>query len=238
MSLTHTKPAPAKSCLLCHFVHTDLKTIGRKVRRRISREKLNFVAKHQYRVPDSAACTQALELVRQHSPEFLLNHGLRSYAFAAAMAHKVKQPFDKEVLFMGSVMHDLGLVETFDRGNTFEVDGARAALDFCQSQNIDSHRAELIHEMVIHHNTVGHAHKMAPEIALLHFGAGADVAGLWLDEIHPDTMREVIAEFPRLDFKRGMQVLLRDQIRRKPDSYMAPMIELGFLKKIDNNALP
>jgi len=184
-------------------------------------------------MPDSQHCQRALDMVIECSPDHLVNHCLRSYAFGVSMAHKVKQPFDKEVLFLGSIMHDLGLTSTFDSGNSFEIDGAKAARSFCISHDLSSEKADLVHEMVVHHNTVGIAHKLDPEIALLHFGAGADVAGLWINDIHKTTLSEVLADHPRLDFKESMIKLLSDQAARKPQNYMTPLIELGFLKKID-----
>jgi len=130
-------------------------------------------------------------------------------------------------------MHDLGLTKTYDVGGTFELDGAQAARSFCIDRNIPKEKADLVHEMVAHHNSVGIAHKKDPEIALLHFAAGLDVAGLWLNDINPKSLFEVIDLYPRLDFKEGMKSLLKEQVSRKPKSYMKPFIELGFLKKID-----
>lgn len=238
MTLTNTKTAPATFCLLCHFVNADIQLVARRAVRKARRERIGEVAQKQYQMPDSDHCKKALSLVTECSPEILVNHGLRSYAFAVAMAHRVRKPFDREVLFMGAIMHDLGLTDRYDCGNTFEVDGARAARSFCMDQNLSPERADLVHEMVVHHNSVGHAHKMDPEIALLHYGAGVDVAGLWLSEIHPRTLAQILENYPRQGFKQGMQALLKDQIQRKPSSYMAPFIKLGFLKKIEQAPLP
>jgi len=232
MTLTSHKPAPSHCSLLHAFIRHDLTTAVGRVRRALSKEQLAYVARQHYAMPDSAACHNALQLVRQSSPEFLLNHCLRSYAFAVAMAHKTKQKIDQEVLFLGAVMHDLGLTEHCHSEETFEVAGARAARELCLQHNLSHSRADLVHEMVALHNSVGIADKKDAEIALLHFGAGADVAGLWLNDIHPQTLHEVLNDYPRLEFKEGMIKLLNEQISAKPHSYMAPMIRLGFLKKI------
>jgi len=225
---------PSKACLLCNFISSDIANASQRSRRFISREHIQYVAKEAYQVPDSENCQKALAMVAEYSPDYLVNHSLRSYAFGIAMAHKAKQPFDKEVFFLGAIMHDLGLTSEFDTGNTFEVDGAKAARSFCVEHEINTEKADLVHEMVVHHNSVGIAHKLDPEVALLHFGAGADVAGLWIKDIHKVTLTEVLSEFPRLDFKQGMIKLLSDQINIKPHSYMAPFIQLGFLKKIED----
>lgn len=232
MRLTREKPQVSKFCLVCNFIQNDIVYAAQRVKRFISREHIAYIAKEQYRVPDSAHSRNALALVAECSPDHLLNHCLRTYAFGIAMAHRVKAPFDKEVFFLGAIMHDLGLTEKFDKGKTFEVDGAIAARQFCSEQGLNEDISDLVHEMVALHNSVGIAHKREPEIALVHFGAGADVAGLWIQDIHKKTLAEVLSEYPRLDFAEGMSKLLADQTQRKPHSYMKQMIELGFLDKV------
>jgi len=234
MKLTNSKPKPSKACLLCNFISSDVTHAAQRARRFISREHIQYVAREAYQVPDSESCQKALAMVTEYSPDYLVNHCLRSYAFGIAMAHKVKQPFDKEVFFLGAIMHDLGLTSEFDTGDTFEIDGAKAARSFCVEHEINTAKADLVHEMVVHHNSVGIAHKLDPEIALLHFGAGADVAGLLIKDIHKVTLSEVLSEFPRLDFKQGMIKLVSAQIDSKSHSYMTPFIQLGFLKKIES----
>ena len=233
MEMTKNKPKPSKICLIHRFILGDLVSLANRAKKFLSRDHVQYVAREEYHIPGSSACMQALDLVRSCSPDFLLNHSLRSYAFGVAMAHKVNRKFDQEVFFLGSVMHDLGLTTRFDGSDTFELEGARAAHAFCQEHHMDRSRSDLVHEMVALHNSVGIAHKLDPEIALLHFGSGADVAGLWIHDIHRRTLDEVIAEFPRLDFKKGMVRLISEQIERKPNSYMATMVELGFMKKME-----
>lgn len=232
MKLTTIKSPPSKPCLIHAFIKTDVRNAVNRTKRFISREHLEYVAKNDYQIPDSENCLKALKLVQQHSPDFLLNHCLRSYAFGVAMAHKVKNSFDKEVFFLGSIMHDLGLVEPFDGAETFELEGAKAAHQFCLEQGVEQTKAALVHEMIALHTSVGIAHKREPEIALLHYGAGADVLGLWLHDINKKTLQEILTEYPRLDFKEGMSKLVSAQIERKPHSYMKTLFDLGFIKNM------
>lgn len=232
MELTTTKTAPSKPCLIHAFIATDIRNAVTRTKRFITREHVEYVAKKHYQIPDSASCLKALQLVQQHSPEFLLNHCLRSYAFGVAMAHKVKSNFDKEVFFLGSIMHDLGLIEPFDGPETFELEGAKTARNFCLEHQVKTSKADMVHEMIALHTSVGIAHKREPEIALLHYGAGADVLGLWLHDIHKKTLEEILSEYPRLDFKEGMSKLVASQIERKPHSFMKTMVDLGFIKNM------
>lgn len=236
--LTQTKPSPGVCYLLRQFMAGDARELGRKAAHRLNGYKPPYVPPAEYAVPDSPICKQALELVTEASPDFLLKHCQRSHAFAVAMAHNTTRPVDREVLYLGCLMHDLGLTEAHDHGATFELDGARAAHGFCCEHGLESARAALVHEMVALHNSVGVAHRLEPEIALVHFGAGADVLGLWVHDVNARTLDEILERFPRKGFGDAMALLIEDQIRRKPDSYMAGMVKLGFLKRLRSTGLP
>jgi len=237
VKLTHSKPKPSKFCMLCHFIKGDIRTATEKTRNVVLRRQAPYVSPDHYKFPDTKACKEALHLVEQNSPTFLLNHSIRSYAFGLAMSHKVNKPIDREVFFVGSIMHDVGLTPLAPQDGTFEVEGAKVARDFSLEHEISTDRADLIHEMVALHNSVGVAHKCDPEVALLHFGAGADVAGLWVHDIHRQTLHEVLDAYHDEGCKEGMVKLIKEQVLSKPDSYMSTMVELGFLNKVTNNKL-
>lgn len=78
--------------------------------------------------------------------------------------------------------------------------------------------------------SVAQAHE--PEVALVHYGAGLDVAALWHQDIHPQTLTDIVRQYPRLDFAEAFISLLQDQLQRKPNSYMKTLVNLGFYKKM------
>lgn len=236
-NLTQSKPKPTKLCMLCHFIKGDVRTAADKTRNFVLRRRTPYVSPEHYMFPDTKSCQEALTLVKQHSPEFLVNHSIRSYAFGLAMSHKINKPVDKEVFFVGSIMHDIGLTKLAPQNHTFEIEGAKLARDFSLDHELSTERADLIHEMVALHNSVGVAHKCEPEVALLHFGAGADVAGLWVHDIHRQTLNEVLDVYHDEGCKEGMAKLIQEQVLRKPESYMSTMVELGFLNKMAKNRL-
>lgn len=238
MELTQSKPAPSRGWLVCQFIAGDLRELRTRASRVVTRQQVPYVPQADYGVPDSQASRKALELVTQVSPTFLLDHCLRTHAFAVAMGHKVGLKLDREVLFLGCVMHDLGLTTEHDHGDTFELDGARAARAHCLQHGLSAERADLVHEMVALHNSVGVAHAREPEVALTHFGAGADVLGLGIHDIHRRTLQEILAEYPRVGFGEGMAQLIGDQMQRKPSSFMTSMVALGFLDRLRKTRLP
>ena len=238
MGLTQTKPPPSRPWLLCQFISRDLREVKSNTIRALTGKAVPYVAKSDYGMPDSQACRKALELVTRVSPTFLLDHCLRSHAFSVAMLHMVHKKVDREVLFLGCVMHDLGLTNEHDHGDTFELDGARAARSHCLHHGVSSERSDLVHEMIALHNSVGIAHMREPEIALIHLGAGTDVLGFQAKDIHSQTMREILTEYPRIGFGDAMAQLVADQMHRKPQSFMTSMVALGFLDRLRKCRLP
>jgi|GEM_PF-1038796 len=232
MQITTHKPKPGKLCMIHSFARHEIAAFSRRIRRFVSGEEIAFVDRRQYAIPDSNICRKAITLVQDCSPPFLFNHCLRSHALAVALGTISGKRYDREVLFLGSIMHDLGLTHEHDGEDTFEIEGARAALDFCQKNELPQQAAHLVHEMVALHNSVGIADKKDTEIALLHFGAGADVVGLNIRDIHPNTVSEILEQHPLLDFRHAMADLIEDQVKRKPHSYMSTMVDLGFLRRM------
>jgi hypothetical protein len=66
------------------------------------------------------------------------------------------------------------------------------------------------------HTSLGIADCKQPEIALVHLGAGADVLGMRIADIPSETVEQVVATYPRLNFNLAMTELLVSQVKRKP----------------------
>src|SRR5262249_7424048 len=88
-------------------------------------------------VPDTPLISRAIELARDRSEPYLFNHAMRSWLFAALFAQRKQAVHDAEVLAVTSILHDIGLAESFDGPLRFEVEGADAARDFARSEGMD-----------------------------------------------------------------------------------------------------
>jgi len=95
------------------------------------------------RRPDSRLARQAEDLIRAVQPLFLMNHAFRSHFFALALADRDQIGFDPELLYIASLLHDIGLVEEFDTGACFEEDGAAAATRLASLEGWPPERAML-----------------------------------------------------------------------------------------------
>src|SRR5580704_9342355 len=154
------------------------------------------------RIPDTALCNAALDLLESCSPEFLCTHCLRTYIFGSLAVRSLgRSVADEEAAFCGAALHDLGLVPPYRRDNRFEVDGADAAREFCSKHRVPPERTDLIWEAIALHTSAGIATRLAAEIALVHLGAGLELFGLGLDQVPPQVVEEVVKQYPRMNFK-------------------------------------
>ena len=166
--------------------------------------------------PDTSVCIAALELARNHSPPFLFNHVMRTYAFGQTAGALQDTQYDEEMLFLGSVLHDLGLVETFIGKDRFEIDGADAASEFLSKQGYSDRKIAVIWDAIALHTTPGVPQRKQPEIALVQLGAGIDVGAIPRSLVTPESVEIILAEYPRLGFKKAFLEALGAVVRRKP----------------------
>ena len=155
------------------------------------------------RIPDSKIAREAAELVRQHESEMLFNHSVRVFLFGAMKGARQNLKFDPELLYVAALFHDLGLADAYHtETKRFEVDGADAAREFLKSHGIPEPKADLVWEAIALHTTPGIPQYMRPEIALTNAGVLVDVVGIGYDEYTTEQRAQVVADFPRGDFKK------------------------------------
>ena len=171
------------------------------------------------KIPDSKIAREATELVRQHETEMLFNHSVRVYMFGALKGLRQEMKFDRELLYVASLFHDLGLVDAYHtETKRFEVDGADAAREFLRSHGIPNSKADLVWEAIALHTTPGVPQYMRPEIALTNAGVLVDVVGIGYDEYTAEQRGQVITAFPRGDFKNEFIKIQRCSALKKPST--------------------
>lgn len=227
-------PGRQHACkMLPRFIGMDIRMARLKLSRRLGLRELIPLVPEAYKIPDSEIAIKATQLVREISGDMLLNHCYRTYLFGCVLAHQDGLKFDQEVFYLASIMHDIGLTDQYANApGSFEYVGAEVAHQFCLSQYYDAVKADLVHEAIALHTSIGIAHKRDPETALVHFGAGVDVIGIRFDEIPPNILSRILEDYPRLGFKEFFTALLQEQADIKPDSFIATHIKLGINTKI------
>ncbi|MFC9974121.1 HD domain-containing protein [Spirillospora sp. NPDC127200] len=176
-------------------------------------------------LPGTDLAREAFEFVRRTSSPALFHHTARTFLFARAVAEtsglKPGADYDEEVLFLGSVLHDLGLTEQGDGDQRFEVDGADLAREFVTERGLADDRAQVVWEAIALHTSVGIASRMRPEIALTHAGTGMDILGMGAGALPAEVAERAHAAFPRLDAGTCLTDTIVDQAVRNPAK--APM---------------
>ena len=79
-------------------------------------------------IPDSTIAREATEFVGDVSTQLLFDHSRRVFLWASLQGENLGLDYDPELLYVGAMFHDIGLVEGHrSQHERFEIDGANAA---------------------------------------------------------------------------------------------------------------
>jgi hypothetical protein len=166
-------------------------------------------------------------------PDLLYNHSLRVYSFGALQGNRLGLSYDPELLFIGAMFHDIGLVEGHRSANDrFEVDGANAARKFLVEHGIAPDAVRIVWDAIALHTTPGIPPHKEPEVALVTAGVELDVLGLGYDDIDPEDREAVLAAYPRVDFKESIIQAFADGMAYRPDTTFGTMNDDVLAEKL------
>jgi hypothetical protein len=145
---------------------------------------------------------------------------MRSWLFAALFAQRKQTVHDAEVLAVTTILHDIGLAESFEGPLRFEVEGANAARSFARDEGLDDRRSQLIWDGVALNSTPSIALYKEPEIAIATMGIGLDWGGFGYEALTAAEIAAIIEAFPRLGMKeRFTQAVCRIVQTRPTTTY-------------------
>jgi hypothetical protein len=174
------------------------------------------VAAGRLGLPDTPTARAADELCRDASEPFLANHELRSYLWASVLGRARGVDVDHESLFVAAALHDLGLTDRYRAEDCFERVGGRVAADFLVARGWSADDAAVIRRAIELHIEQSVPIELGPVAHVLDLGITVDVSGGRLDEIDAGIRNEILAAYPRLDFKRRMVEVLRRDAQAQP----------------------
>ena len=187
------------------------------------------------RIPDSKLAQEAAELVRQYQNEMLFNHSVRVYLFGAMKGIRQDLKFDRELLYISALFHDMGLIDAFSTDSKrFEVDGADAAREFLKTRGVPDANADLVWEAIALHTTPGVPQYMRPEINLTNAGVLVDVVGIGYDEYSSEQRNQVVSAFPRGNFKNEFIEVQASSALKKPETTFGT-VNAGYVEAFDPN---
>jgi hypothetical protein len=185
-------------------------------------------------IPRTPLALKAEALVQAAEPDFLFNHSVRTYLFGGLRLKANGMGYDPETAYVAALFHDLGLVQAMASPRfSFEVDGANKAEEFVKANGGSPEQARVVWNAIVMHD-IGRQYQahQSHEALLLGAGAGGDVDGVDPKVIPPATVAEVLAAYPRLQFKRRFTAAAIDHCKRKPDS------QIGWLETLCIKIVP
>jgi HD superfamily phosphodiesterase len=181
-------------------------------------------ARSSVAIPDTRLVRAATELIRSAEPDLLYNHSLRVFSFGALQGDRRGLRYDPELLYLGAMVHDIGLVEGHRSANErFEVDGANAARQFLRDHGVTGDALRIVWDAIALHTTPGIPQHKEPEVALVTAGVELDVLGFGYDDIAAEDREAVLAAYPRVDFKESIIQAFADGMAHRPDTTFGTM---------------
>ena len=170
------------------------------------------------RVPDSRLIVEALEYAQKAYEPYLFNHAVRSWLFAETIARIRGIDYDREVVAVGTLLHDIGLTASVSGPNRFEVNGADAVRSFVRNEDVSERRAQLIWDLVALNSTPSLALHKEPEVAVGTMGIGLDYGGFGFELIPSTDMTTILNAFPRMRMKDKFSETCRRLVTARPET--------------------
>jgi hypothetical protein len=175
-------------------------------------------------IPDSTIGREVTEFVQDVSTQLLFDHSRRVFLWASLQGDRLGLEYDRELLYVGAMFHDIGLVEGHrSERERFEIDGANAAREFLERHGLPEDRVMTVWESIALHTTPEIPRYKQPEVQLVTLGVEYDVLGLHFDDLSAVQREQVLEAHPRTGFKTGIVKAFSAGIRDKPETAFGTM---------------
>jgi HD domain len=176
-------------------------------------------------IPDSALAREATEFIRDASTQLLFDHSRRVFFRASLRAEQLSLRYDAELLYVGAMFHDVGLLDDHRSAHErFEIDGANAARAFLERYGLPEEQVMTVWESIALHTTRQVPEYKQPEVRLVALGMQYDMFGSPFDALNAEQRAAVLAAYPRTNFKTGIIEALAAGIRHKPETAVSTMM--------------
>jgi hypothetical protein len=175
-------------------------------------------------IPDSTLARETTEFVQDVSTQLLFDHSRRVFLWGSLQGERLRLDYDPELLYVGAMFHDVGLVEGHrSEHERFEIDGANAARAFLERHGLPEERVMTVWESIALHTTPEIPRYKQPEVQLVTLGVEYDVLGLHFDDLSAAQRALVVAAHPRTGFKTGIVEAFSAGMRDKPETTFGTM---------------
>lgn len=174
--------------------------------------------------PNTELTTTAEQLLADLSP-VVRAHCERSYQFAAMLVSADGVVLDTEALYLGVLLHDVGLAASCDGAERFEVRGANAVRSWLLDRDVAPARAELVWDVIALHASTPLARHKSPETSYANRGISIDIRGQGHGGLDAGFVRAVLDAWPRAAFPTDFEAILADEVQRRPDTVRLSWLE-------------
>ncbi len=175
--------------------------------------------------PASDLARQARDLLHTCCDAQLAAHCERSFQFAALVAEAEGVDVDMEVVYIGTLLHDVGLAPRFAGPARFEMRGANGVRDLLRDAGMDEVRAESVWDIIALHASTAIATHKSNETRIANRGISIDVRGTGAEHLPADAVRAVLDVWPRHDFPSTLSLMLIDEVRANPSAVRSSWME-------------
>jgi hypothetical protein len=147
------------------------------------------------------------------------------FLWGSLQAERLSLGYDPELLYVGAMFHDLGLLEGHrSEHERFEIDGANAARAFLERHGLPEEDVMTVWKSIALHTTRQVPNYLQPEVRLVALGVQYDVNGTDFDTLTAGQRDAVLAAHPRMNFKTGMIEALAAGARDKPETAIGTIL--------------
>ncbi len=135
--------------------------------------------------PDTPAARAALAVATEQLTPALLHHSIRTWYWALGFAElDGVGPLDDELLYVGALLHDIGLAQPFDAHRMpFEHAGGQVAGVLAAGAEWDAARRAKLAAAIVAHMAAGPIPEGGVEGELLDIATGLDISGNRPDDL-------------------------------------------------------
>jgi HD domain len=170
-------------------------------------------------LPSTELAKRTLRYVEGIEPRPIYLHSVRTYLYGRFVGEgqdlQAGRDYDDELLFLGCMLHDVGLTADGDGDARFDLDGADLAARYLTDQGLATDDVQLVWDAIALHLSPDIAARKRPEIALVSAGAGFDL-GAGPGALPAGYADRVQAVFPRLGAARALRDAIVDQALATP----------------------
>src|SRR3954470_24454948 len=135
-------------------------------------------------IPDSTLAREATEFVHDVSTQLLFDHSRRVFLWASLQGEKLGLDYDPELLYVGAMFHDIGLVDGHrSEHERFEIDGANAARGFLERHGLGEEMVTTVWDAIALHTTAQIPRYKQAEVRLVRWGVEYDIPARHFDEL-------------------------------------------------------